>query len=64
MLFSYRVAYKVAIRYTPYQLMCGLYLMIVVGGNQRDNTSMKVLISIIIKLEKLQEIRMHAIKTT
>jgi hypothetical protein len=71
MLFSYRVAYKVAIRYTPYQLMCGLYplmpieyIMIVVGGNQRDNTSMKVLISIIIKLEKLQEIRMHAIKTT
>jgi hypothetical protein len=32
--------------------------MLVVGGNERDNTSMKILTSRIIGLEKLQEARM------
>jgi len=47
MLFSCRTIYKVATRYTPYQLMYGLhplmpteYIMPVAGGNEKDNTSM------------------------
>jgi hypothetical protein len=32
--------------------------MLVVGGNERENTSMKVLTNIITTLEKLQETRM------
>jgi hypothetical protein len=43
MLFSYIIAYKVATRYTPYQLMYGLhplmpieYIGLVVGGEQKD----------------------------
>jgi hypothetical protein len=65
MLFSYRTAYKVTTRYTPYQLVYGLhpfmpikYIVPIVGGNERDNTSMKVLISRIIELKKLLETRM------
>jgi len=45
MLFSYKIAYKVATRYTPYQLVYGLhplmpreYIALGVGGNKRDNT--------------------------
>jgi len=60
MLFSYKTAYNVATRYTPYQLMYGLhplmptkYIMLVVGGNERDNILVKVLTSKISKLEKL-----------
>ncbi len=41
MLFSYRTTYKVAIGYTPYQLVYGLhplmpieYIMLIVGGNK------------------------------
>ncbi len=71
MLFSYRMAYKVATRYTPYQLMYGLhplmptqYIVPVVSANERDNTLMKVLISKITKLEKLQRAKMLAIRTT
>jgi hypothetical protein len=48
MLFSYRMAYKVATRYTPYQLVHGLhplmatkYIIIVVSADERDNTLMK-----------------------
>jgi hypothetical protein len=59
MLFSYKIAYKVAIGYTPYQLVYGLhplipikYIILVDGVDER------VLISKIIKLEKLQEDRM------
>jgi len=60
MLFLY-IAYKVTIGYTPYQQMYGLhplmpidqYIMIVVGGNERDNILVKVLTSKITKLEKL-----------
>jgi len=47
MLFSCRTIYKVATRYTLYQLMYGLhplmpteYIMPVAGGNEKDNTSM------------------------
>ncbi len=47
MLFSYRIAYKVATRYTPYQLMYGLhplmptkYIVPVASGNERNNTVM------------------------
>jgi len=47
MLFSYKIAYKIATRYTPYQLVYGLhpsmptkYIVPVVNGNERDNTSM------------------------
>ncbi len=60
MLFSYRITYKIIIGYTPYQLVYGLhplmptkYIVPVVGGNQRDNTSVRVLISKITKLKKL-----------
>ncbi len=59
-LFSYRTEYKVATRYTPYQLMYGLhplmpikYIVPVTGGNEKDNTLVKILISRIIELEKL-----------
>ncbi len=34
------------------------YIVPIVGGNERDNTLVKVLTSIISKLEKLQEARM------
>jgi len=60
MLFSYITIYKIAIGYTPYQLVYGLhplmpimYIVLVDSGNQRDNISMKVLTSRITKLEKL-----------
>jgi hypothetical protein len=59
-LFSYKTTYKIATRYTPYQLVYGLhplmptwYIVQVASGNERDNTLMRVLISIITKLEKL-----------
>jgi len=60
MLFSYKNAYKVAIGYTPYQLMYGLhslmpieYIVPIDGGNVRDNIPMRVLINKITKVEKL-----------
>ncbi len=71
MLFSYKTTYKVATRYTPYQLMYELhplmfteYIVLIVGGNERDSTLVRVLTSKISKLEKLQEARMQATKTT
>jgi hypothetical protein len=70
MLFSYRTTYKIATGYTPYQLVYGLhplmptkYIVLIVGGNERDSTIMKVLTSRITKLEKLQETRMEARET-
>jgi hypothetical protein len=39
------------------------YIVPIVGGNEKDNTSMKVLTSKITKLDKLQEDKMQAIKT-
>jgi hypothetical protein len=60
MLFSYIIVYKLAIGYTPYHLVYVLhplmpikYIVLVVGGNESDNTLMKFLFSKIIKLEKL-----------
>ncbi len=59
-LFSYRIAYKVAARYTPYQLVYGLhplmptkYIVLIVGGNENDNISVRVLTRKITKLDKL-----------
>ncbi len=70
-LFTYGFVYKVATRYTPYQLMYGLhplmptqYIMLIVGGNERNNASVKVLTNKIIEWEKLQEDRMQATETT
>jgi len=64
-LFSYITTYKVTTRYTPYQLVYGLhplmptkYIILVTGGNERNSTLVKVLISRNTKLKKLQEIRM------
>jgi hypothetical protein len=50
--------------YGLHPLMPTKYIMLVVGGNERDNTSIRVLTSWIIELEKLQETRMQAIETT
>ncbi len=65
MLFSYRTTYKIATRYTPYQLVYGLhplmpieYIILVIGGDERDSTLVNVLTNRITKLEKLQEARM------
>jgi hypothetical protein len=59
-LFSYKTAYKVVTWYTPYQLMYGLYALMpidfiipVAGGDDKDNTLVKVLTSKITELEKL-----------
>jgi len=59
-LFSYRITYKVATRYTPYQLVYGLhplmptkYIVLVVGGDERENILVRILISTIIELKKL-----------
>jgi hypothetical protein len=64
-LFSYRTTYKVAIGYTPYQLVYGLhplmptkYIVPVAGGDERDNALVKILTNRITKLKKLQETRM------
>jgi hypothetical protein len=71
MLFSYRIVYKVTTKYTPYQLVYGShplmpieYTMPVACGNERDNTSMRVLSNKITELEKLQENRMQVAETT
>jgi len=60
MLFSYSTTYKVATWYTPYQLVYGLhplmpieYIVPITGGDERDNTLMRVLTSRIIELKKL-----------
>jgi hypothetical protein len=60
MLFSYKVVYKILTGYTSYQLVYGLhplmpkkYIVLFVGGNQKDNISVKVLTNRVSKLEKL-----------
>jgi hypothetical protein len=70
MLFSYKIAYKIATRYTPYQLVYGLhplmpieYIVLIAGGNERDGTLVRTLISIIIEFEKLQEVKMQVVET-
>ncbi len=40
------------------------YIVLVVSGNERDNTLVRILTSKITELEKLQETRMHVINTT
>ncbi len=39
------------------------YVVLVIGGDERDSILMRVLTSIIIELKKLQEARMQAVKT-
>ncbi len=70
MLFSYKSAYKVATWYTPYQLVYGLYPLMpikyiipIVGEDEEDSTLVRVLISIIIELKKLQVTKMQTTKT-
>jgi hypothetical protein len=70
-LFSYKTTYKVATRYSPYQLVYGLnplmptkYIVLIVGGNDKDSILMRVLTSRIIKLEKLQKVIIQAAETT
>jgi len=60
MLFSYKIAYKVTTRYTPYELVYGLhplmptkYIIPIVGGDEKDSTLVRILISKITKFEKL-----------
>jgi hypothetical protein len=38
------------------------YIILIIGGNERDNTSMRVLISRITELKKLQEAKMQAVE--
>jgi hypothetical protein len=59
-LFSYIIAYKITIGYTPYQLMYGLYPLMpikcivpVVGGNERDSSPVRVLTIRILEFKKL-----------
>ncbi len=60
MLFSYKIAYKIVIGYTPYQLVYGLhplmpieYIVPIANGNQKNNTSVGVLTNRVSKLERL-----------
>jgi hypothetical protein len=39
------------------------YIILVAGGNERDNTPVKVLTSRIIELERLQETKMQVVET-
>jgi hypothetical protein len=50
--------------YGLHPLMPIKYIVLVTGGNQKDSTSIKVLTNKVSKLEKLQEARMQATKTT
>jgi hypothetical protein len=52
MLFSYITAYKVATLYTPYPLMPIEYIIPIAGGNERDDTLVRVLTSRIIKCKE------------
>jgi len=49
--------------YGLHPLMPIEYIMLVADENQRNNTSMRVLTSEILELEKLQEARMQATQT-
>jgi hypothetical protein len=50
--------------YGLHPIMPTKYIILVVGGDERDSTPMKVLISRIIELKKLHEARMQATETT
>jgi hypothetical protein len=52
MLFSYITTYKVATLCTPYPLMPIEYIIPIVGGNERDDTLVRVLTSRIIKCKE------------
>jgi hypothetical protein len=61
-LVSYRIVYKVAIGYTPYQLIYGLhpfmptkYVPLAISGDHKDEKPTRVLTTRITKLEKLQK---------
>ncbi len=69
-LFSYRIVYKVATWYTPYQFMYRLhplvptkYILPVASRDQRNNTLMRILTNKVLELEKLQKAKMEATKT-
>jgi hypothetical protein len=62
MLLLYKISYKVATRYMPYQLMYGLhplmhieYILAIASGNERDNISLRVIINKIRGMENLHE---------
>ncbi len=48
--------------YGLYPLMPTKYIVPIIGGDERDNTPVKVLSSRIIELEKLQEAKMHDVE--
>jgi hypothetical protein len=48
--------------YRLHPLMCIEYIILVAGGDERDNTLMRVLTNRIIELKKLKEAIMQAIK--
>ncbi len=49
--------------YGLHPLMPIEYIVVVVGGYEKDSTPVRVLISIIIELKKLQETKMQTTKT-
>jgi hypothetical protein len=61
MLVFYKTTYKIATWYTPQ--MPAKYIVSIACGNERDNTSMRVLNSRIIKLEKLHKAKMQVVET-
>jgi hypothetical protein len=70
MLFSYKIAYKIITRYTPYQLVYGLhplmpikYIVPISGGDDRDSTPVRIRTSRITKLKKLLEAKMQGAET-
>ncbi len=61
-LFFYRITFKVAIGYTPYQLVYGLHLLIpveyiplVIGNDHIKGNLVRVLTSRVLELEKLEK---------
>ncbi len=53
---------KLLVPYGLHLLMPIEYIVPIVGGNERDNTPMRVLINIMLELEELQEAKMQTIK--
>ncbi len=49
--------------YGLHPLMPIEYIVPIVGGEQKDNTSIRVLISRVSKLKKLQVVRMQVVET-
>jgi hypothetical protein len=67
-LFSYKTFYKVVTWYTPYKFVYGLhpliptkYVLPAISGDHRDVKPTKILIAMIIELEKLQENRLEVL---